>query len=100
VSRTGGAAVAVAGAVALAGVVAAAPYASGLDPPAPEAVFGQVLVGFAFLIAGIIAATRWPTNVCGRLMIAAGLGWYVPSLAWVEWGGLRPLALVDRKSVV
>jgi signal transduction histidine kinase len=100
VSRTGGAAVAVAGAVALAGVVAAAPYASGLDPPAPEAVFGQVLVGFAFLIAGIIAATRWPTNVCGRLMIAAGLGWYVPSLAWVEWGGLRPLALVETSLFV
>lgn len=82
-------------ALAVTAMVVAAPYLSPFDDPPPEVVVGHASVGLVFLLLGLTTWRLQRENRLGRLMVAAGVAWFIPNLGWIPWSPLHSLAVVE-----
>jgi signal transduction histidine kinase len=65
-----------------AGLGAAAVMAGAPEPPGGAEIAVSLLVGWSFVVSGLVAWERRPENPTGRVMVATGFAWFAHELVW------------------
>jgi signal transduction histidine kinase len=65
-----------------AGIGAAALMAGAPEPAGGAEIAVSLLVGWSFVVSGLVAREREPANPTGRVMVATGFLWFAHELSW------------------
>jgi signal transduction histidine kinase len=52
------------------------------DAPGPAGIAVSLLVGWSFVLSGLVAWERRPDNIIGKVMVATGFAWFAHELVW------------------